>query len=281
MVKVTDLIELQKIANKLRENVVRMIGVGPTGHIGGSCSAADIVAALYFYKMKHDPKNPGMPDRDRFILSKGHAAIIQYAVLAECGYFEKDLLYTLKTLGSPLQGHPDMRKLTGIEANTGSLGQGLSISAGIAAGLKMGGIDAKVYCMLGDGELAEGQVWEAALTAACYKLDNLVAIVDSNRIQATGTIEERYNTGSIADKFRAFGFEIIAADGHDMASILWALDQTDEKNTKPYLILAETVKGKGIPFAENTCVYHNGALSADQYTQALEALCECEKEKQI
>jgi transketolase len=271
--KLEDLQALQKKANELRGDVIRMIGVGPTGHIGGSCSAADIVTALYFHKMKHNPQNAQMAERDRFILSKGHAAIIQYAALAECGYFEKEKLGTLKQLGSPLQGHPDLRKLTGIEANTGSLGQGLSISAGIAQGLKLDGIKAKVYCMLGDGELAEGQVWEAAMTAAFYKLDNLVAIVDANGIQATGTIEERYNIGSIPNKFRAFGFEVIEIDGHDMAQIMEALDKTDMAQGKPYMILAKTTKGKGVPFAENTCAYHNGAMTAEQYELALCALC--------
>lgn len=273
MKRINDLDAIAKKANELRADVIRMVGIGPTGHIGGSCSVADIVAALYFYKMKHDPAAPKMPNRDRFILSKGHAALIQYAALAHCGYFDMKLLGTLKQLGSPLQGHPDSKKLAGIEANTGSLGQGLSISAGIAASLKMDDIDAKVYCILGDGELGEGQVWEAAMTAACYKLDNLVAIVDANGIQATGTIQERYDTGNIADKFRAFGFEVIEIDGHNMAQITAALDQTDVRIEKPYMILARTVKGKGVPFAENTCAYHNGAMSEEQYCLALDALC--------
>lgn len=264
---------LQYKANELRAHVIRMVGVGPTGHIGGSCSAADIVAVLYFHKMKYDPKNPKMPDRDRFILSKGHAALIQYAALAESGYFDKELLATCKQLGSPLQGHPDLRKLPGIEANTGSLGQGLSISAGIAAGLKIDKSGAKVYCLLGDGELAEGQVWEAAMSAAFYKLDNLVAIVDANGIQATGTIKERYDTGSIEEKFKAFGFETQCVNGHDAGQIIAALDRADERKGKPHALIARTVKGKGIPFAENTCAYHNGAMTTEQFDTAMEALC--------
>lgn len=263
---------LKQKANDLRAEVVKMVGVGPTGHIGGSCSAADLVAALYFHKMKHDPKNPKMPDRDRFVMSKGHAAIIQYAALAECGYFEKSRLMTLKEFGSKLQGHPDMNKLEGIEANTGSLGQGLSIASGIAAALKMDRIDARAYCLMGDGEISEGQIWEAAMSASHYQLDNLVAIVDANGIQATGRIRERYDTGNLADKFRAFGFTVSEINGHDMDAIVDALNKTDQHTGKPYAIIAETVKGKGVPCAEDTAAFHNGALTKEQYCEALNAL---------
>ena len=265
--------ELNERARAIRENVVRMIGVGKAGHIGGSCSMAEITAVLYFYKMRHDPKNPRRRDRDRFILSKGHAALVQYAALMECGYFDKESsIRTLKCLGSSLQGHPDMRKLPGIEANTGSLGQGVSLASGMAAGLRLNGIDAKVYVAVGDGELAEGQIWEALLSAAKFRLDNLRVIIDRNGLQATGRTEERFPIGSIEEKLRAFGLETITADGHDVGALAAAFDRADEIKGKPTAIVADTVKGKGIPFAEGEAGYHNKALTQEQYEEALSAL---------
>lgn len=265
--------ELNERARAIRENVVRMIGVGKAGHIGGSCSMAEITAVLYFYKMRHDPQNPRMRDRDRFILSKGHAALVQYAALMECGYFDKESsIRTLKCLGSSLQGHPDMRKLPGIEANTGSLGQGVSLASGMAAGLRLNGIDAKVYVAVGDGELAEGQIWEALMSAAKFRLDNLRVIIDRNGLQATGRTEERFPIGSIEEKLRAFGLETITADGHDVGALAAAFDRADEIKGKPTAIVADTVKGKGIPFAEGEAGYHNKALTQEQYEEALSAL---------
>ena len=265
--------ELNERARAIRENVGRMIGVGKAGHLGGSCSMAEITAVLYFYKMRHDPKNPRMRDRDRFILSKGHAALVQYAALMECGYFDKESsIRTLKCLGSSLQGHPDMRKLPGIEANTGSLGQGVSLASGMAAGLRLNGIDAKVYVAVGDGELAEGQIWEALLSAAKFRLDNLRVIIDRNGLQATGRTEERFPIGSIEEKLRAFGLETITADGHDVGALAAAFDRADEIKGKPTAIVADTVKGKGIPFAEGEAGYHNKALTQEQYEEALSAL---------
>lgn len=265
--------ELNERARAIRENVVRMIGVGKAGHLGGSCSMAEITAVLYFYKMRHDPKNPRMRDRDRFILSKGHAALVQYAALMECGYFDKESsIRTLKCLGSSLQGHPDMRKLPGIEANTGSLGQGVSLASGMAAGLRLNGIDAKVYVAVGDGELVEGQIWEALLSAAKFRLDNLRVIIDRNGLQATGRTEERFPIGSIEEKLRAFGLETITADGHDVGALAAAFDRADEIKGKPTAIVADTVKGKGIPFAEGEAGYHNKALTQEQYEEALSAL---------
>lgn len=265
--------ELNERARAIRENVVRMIGVGKAGHIGGSCSMAEITAVLYFYKMRHDPQNPRMRDRDRFILSKGHAALVQYAALMECGYFDKESsIRTLKCLGSSLQGHPDMRKLPGIEANTGSLGQGVSLASGMAAGLRLNGIDAKVYVAVGDGELAEGQIWEALMSAAKFGLDNLRVIIDRNGLQATGRTEERFQIGSIEEKLRAFGLETITADGHDVGALAAAFDRADEIKGKPTAIVADTVKGKGIPFAEGEAGYHNKALTQEQYEEALSAL---------
>lgn len=268
-----ELIEgLEGMAKQLRRDVVVSIGVGVAGHIGGSNSAADIVAALYFYKMKHDPKNPHMADRDRFLLSKGHVAILQYAALAEAGYFPVEDLKKTKEIGSYLQGHPDVIKTPGIEAGTGSLGQGLSIGLGMALGLKADSIDRKVYVLLGDGELAEGQVWEAAMAAGAYKADNLVAIVDKNNLQAQGRITDRLDSNPIIPKWESFGWNVIEIDGHNMVEILTALDAVDEKTGKPTVIIANTVKGKGVSFAENVVGYHNGALTEETYQQALEEL---------
>lgn len=267
-----DIRELQRLARVVRTHIVHMIGVGQKGHLGGSCSIADVVTALYFAKMRHDPRNPQWPKRNRFLLSKGHAALVQYAALAECGYMPKEELKRFKTLGAILQGHPDLNSTPGVEANTGSLGQGLSIACGIAAGLRIDGIKSKVYCVIGDGELAEGQIWEAAMAASAFKLDNLVAILDRNRLQATGPIVERFNTNPLAEKWRAFGWHVLDINGHDMASILQALDEVDEIKGKPKIIIAQTTKGAGIPFAENQAEFHNGSLNAQQYSQACRAL---------
>lgn len=264
--------ELEKKARKLRLNVVEMIGVGPVGHLGGSCSLADIVAALYFHKMKIDPQNPDNEDRDRFLLSKGHAALIQYAALAELGFFAKDELKKVKQLGAMLQGHPDKIKTPGIEANTGSLGQGLSIANGMALGLRLNKSPRRVYVMIGDGEIAEGQVWEAAMASSCYKIDNLTAILDRNRLMATGPIVERYNTNPIKEKWEAFGWQVLEIDGHDMSQIVAALDEAESIKGKPTLILANTVKGKGICFAENNAAFHNGAMDKEQYATAIKDL---------
>jgi transketolase len=259
---------LKRKAFQLRYDVVEMIGVGKAGHLGGSCSCAEIVACLYFQKMRIDPKHPDKADRDRFIMSKGHAALIQYAALAEAGYFPKEELKKVKTLGAMLQGHPDMTKTPGIEANTGSLGQGLSIAGGMALGLRLDGQQSKVYVLIGDGELAEGQIWEAAMAAVNYKIDNLVAFVDRNRLQATGAVAKRFNTNPLAEKWMAFGWNVIQIDGHDVGRILDALDQADAVKGRPTVIIAETVKGKGISFAENNAAFHNGAMSPEQFETA-------------
>lgn len=264
---------LQKKANDIRIDVIKMMGIGHAGHLGGSCSLADIVSVLYFHKMKHDANNPKLKERDRFILSKGHAAIVQYAALMEGGYIDKEVyLPQLKKLGSCLQGHPDMRKLAGIEANTGSLGQGVSLGAGMAAGLKLDQIDAKVYVVVGDGELAEGQLWEAFMSASNYKLDNLRVIIDRNGLQATGKNTERFYIGSIEEKLNAFGFQVFTIDGHDISQIIEVLDQADKVIGKPTAIIADTIKGKSISFAENVVSFHNGTLSKEQYDMAIEEL---------
>jgi len=266
--------QLESIAKAIRRNIVKMIGFGRTGHLGGACSIADVVTVLYFSKMKHDPKNPQMRDRDRFLLSKGHSAPVQYAALAEAGYFPKEELSNLKQIGSILQGHPDMLKVPGIEANTGSLGQGLSISAGIAAAGKIDKLNYKVYCVIGDGEMTEGQIWEAALAASFYKIDNLVAILDRNGLQATGCCAERFNTAPVAQKWESFGWHVIECNGHDIKEIIEVFNRADAVKGKPVMVIADTIKGKGISFAENNVAFHNGAMTREQYDQALKELAE-------
>jgi transketolase len=262
--------KLELVARTIRLNIIQMVGIGQRGHLGGSCSIADVITALYFSKMRHDPSDPSWPDRDRFLLSKGHAALVQYAALAECGYFPKEELKSTKKYGSILQGHPDLKSTPGIEANTGSLGQGLSIACGIAAGLRIDGRQSRVYCVVGDGEVAEGQVWEAAMAASAFRLDSLVAILDHNGLQATGPIVQRFNTNPMPEKWRAFGWHVMEINGHDMCEILDALDKADGIKGQPKMIIARTVKGKGIPFAENKVEFHNGLLDAAQYQAACE-----------
>lgn len=264
--------ELEKKARILRLNIIKMIGVGQKGHLGGSCSLAEIVAVLYFHKMKHDPHNPLWEDRDRFLLSKGHAALVQYAALAEFGYFPKEEIERVKCLGAILQGHPDMQTTPGIEANTGSLGQGLSMACGIAAGLRLDHKKSKVYCIVGDGEMAEGQIWEAAMTASYYKLDNLVAVLDKNGLQATGLITERYNTNPLFEKWEAFGWYVSEVDGHNLKEIIDALDKVDTIKGRPKMIIAHTVKGKGVSFTEHNAAFHNGELTHEQFKLACEEL---------
>ncbi|MEM1486103.1 transketolase [Oscillospiraceae bacterium PP1C4] len=265
--------KIKKMAAQIRKDVVLMIGgEGHVGHLGGSCSSADIVAALYVHKMKLDPKNPKWEGRDKFLYSKGHACIAQYAAMAELGYFPKEELVSLKSLGSMLQGHPDVNKTPGVEANTGSLGQGLSIANGMALAMRLDKKDNKVYCIMGDGEMAEGQIWEAAMAAANFNLDNVVGIVDQNCLQATGACAQRFNTNPLPEKWESFGWNVIEVDGHDVEQIVEALDRADAVQGKPTVIIAHTVKGKGVSFAENVVGFHNGALTREQYETALTEL---------
>ena len=267
--------KLEGLGRTLRKNVVYSMGVDYPGHIGGSFSAADIMAALYFYKMKHDPKNRYMEDRDRIILSKGHVAILQYAALAEAGYFTKEDLKETKTIGSNLQGHPDLIKSghLGVEAGTGSLGQGLSIGVGMALGLRLSGLNSKTYVILGDGELAEGQVWEAAMAAKVYSLDNLVAIVDKNNKQAQGKVKERFDLNPITTKWEAFGWNVIEIDGHNMEEIVKGLDDADHVKGKPSVIISNTIKGKGYDQAEaHPAGMHNAPLTSEQYEELITSL---------
>ncbi len=262
--------ELAARARELRHDIVDMVGGkdGKVGHLGGSCSIADVVAVLYFDRMKHDPKNPKDPDRDRFLLSKGHAALVQYAALSRCGYFPREELHRVKTCGAMLQGHPDLRYTPGVEANTGSLGQGLSIAVGMALGLRLDGSDRRVFVVMGDGEQAEGQIWEAAMAAANFGLDHLVGILDCNGLQATGATKDRMDLGDLAAKWAGFGWNVLEIDGHDLEAIDAALTRAEETRGRPTLILARTVKGKGVSFAEGQVAFHNGPLSPEQYRQA-------------
>ena len=249
-----------------------MLTLAGSGHTGGSLSAADIVTALYFSKMRHKPDEPGWRERDRFILSKGHAAPLLYAVLAMAGYFDISALKTLRKLGSPLQGHPCSRVLPGVEISTGSLGQGLSVSNGMAMGLKMDNIGSRVYCLLGDGEIQEGQVWEAAMTAAHYKLDNLCAIIDLNGLQIDGPVSKVKAIEPVASKWAAFGWNVIDIDGHDMKEILDALDDAETVKGKPSIILAHTIKGKGVSFFEGKVEYHGMAPTPEELEKALKEM---------
>ena len=259
---------IKRIAWDLRADVVRMIGVGKAGHLGGSCSLAEIVAALYFGKMRFDPKMLKDPNRDRFLVSKGHSVLIQYAALVELGAIPREEMAKVKTLAGKLQGHPDMMT-PGMEAVTGSLGQGLSIANGMALSLRLAKSPARVYVVMGDGELAEGQLWEAAMASARYKLDSITAIMDRNRIQATGPTKDIFDIPNLEEKWRAFGWNVLSVDGHDVGAILDVLDEAAAFKGGPTMIVAETVKGKGVSFAENTAAFHNGVMSQEQYDKAL------------
>jgi transketolase len=268
MAEADEIRRIERIACDLRANVVRMIGVGKVGHLGGSCSLAEIVAALYFEKMRFDPQALKDPCRDRFLLSKGHCVLIQYAALVELGVIPREEMGKVKTLAGNLQGHPDLMT-PGMEAVTGSLGQGLSIGVGMALALRLKKSPSRVYVIMGDGELAEGQLWEAAMAAARYGLDSLTGIVDRNRIQATGPTKEIFDIPSIAEKWRAFGWNVLSVNGHEVGAVLDALDEAAAKKGTPTMIVADTIKGKGISFAENLVAFHNAALTQEQYDQAL------------
>jgi transketolase len=264
--------ELQRIANELRCLVLRMVHSAGSGHIGGSLSAAEIVAALYFSELRLDPSWPDWPDRDRFVLSKGHACPVVYAALALRGYFPVEELWTLRQLGSRLQGHPDMRKTPGIDATTGSLGQGISIACGLALAATMSCRTYRVYTVIGCGESQEGQVWEAAMAAAHYRLDNLTVIVDYNGIQLDGPNREIMELAPLADKWSAFGWRVLEIDGHNVPEILTAFSAARETNAKPTAIIAHTVKGKGVSFMEDRVEWHAGAPTKSELELALAEL---------
>lgn len=264
--------ELHDMARRIRIDVVKMLNGCGSGHTGGSLSAADIVTALYFYKMKYDPAQPKWDGRDNFILSKGHAAPVLYAALAHAGFIDPSELCTLRRLGSRLQGHPDSKYLPGVEISTGSLGQGLSVANGFALAHKLDKKPNRVYALLGDGELQEGQVWEAAMTAAHYKLDNLCALIDNNGLQIDGPVAKVMAVEPITDKFRAFGWEVMDINGHDMAEIVNALDRAEAVKGRPTAVVCRTIKGKGVSIFEGKVEYHGTAPSNEEIEIAMKEL---------
>lgn len=264
-------LELEKIALKVRMGIIESIHAAKAGHPGGSLSCADILTYLYFKQMKIDPKNPKWEERDRFVLSKGHAAPALYAVLAQRGFFDEKELLNLRQIGSMLQGHPDLKKIPGVDMSTGSLGQGISAAVGMALSAKHFGNKFNVYAVLGDGELEEGQVWEAAMFAGNHKLDNLVIFVDNNNLQIDGSIEEVNSPHPIDKKFEAFGFETITIDGNDFEEIESALDKASTID-RPVAIIAKTVKGKGVSYMENAVNWHGAAPNDELFEQAMAEL---------
>lgn len=267
------IIELKEMSRTVRSDIVTMVHKAGSGHPGGSLSAADLMVGVYFGGiMRVNPANPDWEGRDRFILSKGHVAPVIYSVLARKGFFPVDELWTLRKLGSILQGHPHKQSTPGLDCSSGSLGQGLSISNGMAIGFKMQGMDNRVYCLLGDGELQEGQVWEAVMTAAQNKLDNVCAIVDYNRVQLDGDLSEIKDLGDLAAKWHSFGWNVIELDGHDMEQVLRAFEMAKAFKGKPSVLIANTVKGKGVSFMENDCNWHGNAPSAEQLENALKEI---------
>lgn len=265
--------ELEKQSIRMRRKVITMIYKAQSGHPGGSLSAADFVTALYFREMNVDPQNPKWEDRDRFVLSKGHVCPIQYACLAELGYFGEEVLDTLRKEGSILQGHPDMKKCPGIDISTGSLGQGLACGVGMGIAAKKDKKDYRVFVVVGDGECQEGEIWEAAQTAHKYGLDNLIVFVDNNNLQLDGITDVVMPNLDLGKKFEAFGFETYEIDGHNMQQIVDTLDRIRmTKNGKPKCIYAHTIKGKGVSFMENECGWHGVAPNDEQYEQAMKEL---------
>ncbi|MEQ8176293.1 MAG: transketolase [Syntrophomonadaceae bacterium] len=258
-------------ARLIRQDIIKMLAQAGSGHTGGSLSAADIVASLYFWAMNVDPVNPAWEDRDRFVLSKGHAAPVLYAALAEKGFFPREWLDSLRKLGSPLQGHPDRLKVPGVEASTGSLGQGISWAVGMALAGKMDQKNYRVYALLGDGELEEGMVWEASMAAAQYHLDNLLAFIDYNGLQIDGRLKDVMSPEPVADKFKAFGWEVIEINGHQVGEIMEAINRAQEVKGKPTVIVARTIKGKGCSFMEDRAEWHGVAPKPEE---AERAICE-------
>lgn len=267
-----DFKEYEKIASRIRTDIIEEVHSAGSGHPGGSLSAADIVTALYFREMNIDPENPKMKGRDKFVLSKGHAAPVQYAALAEKGYFPKEELMTLRKIGSRLQGHPNTLKLPGIEMSTGSLGQGFAVCVGMALANKLDGDKGRIYTLLGDGELQEGLIWEAAMASGHYKLDNLCVIVDWNGLQIDGRNDDVMTVKPIDEKFKAFGFNVIVIDGHDFEQIFDAFDKARECKNMPTAIIAKTHKGRGVSFMEDNAGWHGKAPDDEQTRQAISEL---------
>lgn len=271
--------ELNNRAKNVRKNIIKMISSSKSGHTGGSLSGVELLITLYLKQMKHFPEwknHPEWETRDRFVLSKGHASPLLYTILAECGYIPEEQLYTFRKLNSKLQGHPAYGYVPGVEATTGSLGQGLSIANGMALGLRLNGSKSRVYALTGDGELQEGQIWEAAMTAAHYKLGNLTVMVDRNCLQIDGNTECVMGVNPVDEKFRAFGWEVLETDGHDVSQIYNALKQAEKignEKSKPVAIIAKTVKGKGVSFMENNSGWHGKAPNENECVTALNEIC--------
>lgn len=270
--KITSVQALENISKEIRRSTIEQIYNAQSGHPGGSLSCADILTVLYFNQMNINPKEPNAEGRDRLVLSKGHSSPALYATLARKGYFDKSLLTDFRKINSNLQGHPDMNKVPGVDMSSGSLGQGLSVANGMALNSKMDESGYRVYCILGDGELEEGQVWEAAMTANKYKLDNLCVIVDNNNLQIDGTIDEVMSSYPIDEKFKSFGFQVIHIDGHNIKEIMDAFDVAKNVKEKPTCIIAKTVKGKGVSFMENQVGWHGKAPNQEQYEIAMREL---------
>jgi transketolase len=263
--------ELEEKARQIRRLIIKMLSLAGSGHPGGSLSSTDIVTCLYFSVMRHNPKNPQWPQRDRFHLSKGHCCPLWYAVLAESGYFPEEELWTLRNLGSNLQGHPDWRT-PGVDVASGSLGQGLSVSIGMVLAARLDQATFRIYCLLGDGEIQEGQVWEAAMAAAHFRCDNLCAILDYNGYQIDGKVKDIMNLEPLTEKWQAFGWHTINIDGHNIAEILDAFEQAKAIKGKPAIIIAKTIKGKGVSFMENVVDFHGRAPTEEEAKKALEEL---------
>lgn len=270
--KITDFSDLEKMANKVRKDIVNCVYNAGSGHPGGSLSIADIMTVLFFYEMNIDEKNPQNTKRDRFVLSKGHCAPALYAVLAENNFFDKNELVKFRKINGMLQGHPDMKDIPGVDMTTGSLGQGLSAANGMAIAGKLDKENYRVYAIIGDGEIEEGQIWEAAMTSSKYELDNLCVIVDNNNLQIDGTIEDVINPYPIDEKFKSFGFEVITINGNNIDEIIKALEMAKSIKGKPTCIVAKTIKGKGISFMENKVEWHGKAPSEEEYNMAIKEL---------
>ena len=270
--KITKVEALKKIANDIRKGVIESVYNGKSGHPGGSLSCADILTVLYFNQMNLDPKEPLAEGRDRFVLSKGHCSPALYSTLAEKGFFDRKLLNDFRNINSNLQGHPDMNKIPGVDMTTGSLGQGLSVSVGMAIASKMESMGCRVYCLMGDGELEEGQVWEAAMAASKNKLDNLCVIVDNNNLQIDGSIKEVAGLTNIDSKFESFGFNVINVNGHDIEELIISFEKAKEVKGMPTAIIAKTIKGKGFSFMENQGGWHGKAPNKEEYEKAIQEL---------
>ena len=270
--KISNIDELKQKAIEVRKGIIEAVYRGKSGHPGGSLSVADILTVLYFNQMNIDEKNPKWEERDRLILSKGHCSPALYSCLANRGFFDAQKLKTFRNIDSNLQGHPDINKVPGVDMTSGSLGQGLSVANGMAIAGKMNNKDYRVYCVVGDGEIEEGQIWEAAMTSNKYKLDNLCLIVDNNNLQIDGTIEEVMSSYPIDEKFKSFGFQIINVDGHNIQEIIDAFEVAKNVKGKPTCIIAKTIKGKGISFMENQVGWHGKAPNDDEYKIAMEEL---------